>query len=332
MAFVTGSSTRSSACCARSASPTPSSATPSGTRPGARFYLGDRARARRRDTRRPRPPRPRSGAPRPTIDTSTTWCYFACQGADYAKTAAAAADPHQLRQRGRARLRHALQLRLALRRRAVLEHGRLGRRPGHAHDRSRRRAPSTRLSPRALALAQWLQVICPVEHARADPGQHAAPRLQRRGRALPRSGSASTTPLPAWCRCTTPSTRPSAPPPRQQCGRVLFNDFHVENESTDMTTGKLFPAECAAGPLTAQEKMLEFTIFDLGGCVGPVAAAALESLGPRMVGAAALLALTIIILLPAEASRFPVRAETRHSARSAGGPRRSRPLLPTARA
>ncbi len=50
----------------------------------------------------------------------------------------------------------------------------------------------------------------------------------------------------------------------QQCGRAVFNDFHVENAATSGTT---FPAECPAGAMTAQEKMLEFMIFDLASCV-----------------------------------------------------------------
>src|SRR5262249_13317778 len=52
----------------------------------------------------------------------------------------------------------------------------------------------------------------------------------------------------------------------QQCGRVLFDDFHVEDAQT---SGLTFPAECSTGPMTPQEKVLEFMIFDLGSCVTP---------------------------------------------------------------
>ena len=51
-----------------------------------------------------------------------------------------------------------------------------------------------------------------------------------------------------------------------QCGRVLFSDFHVQNA---YNLGKTFPEECPGGDLTAQEKILEFMIFDLGSCVQP---------------------------------------------------------------
>jgi hypothetical protein len=60
---------------------------------------------------------------------------------------------------------------------------------------------------------------------------------------------------------------PVGNPPAQQCGRVLFDDFHVENVSN--SGGQTFPKECATGPMTPQEKLLEFMIFDLGSCVAP---------------------------------------------------------------
>jgi hypothetical protein len=62
---------------------------------------------------------------------------------------------------------------------------------------------------------------------------------------------------------------PVGAPAAQQCGRVLFDDFHVENTSFAPTIGAIFPTECAAGMMTPQEKLLEFMIFDLGSCVTP---------------------------------------------------------------
>jgi hypothetical protein len=78
----------------------------------------------------------------------------------------------------------------------------------------------------------------------------------------------------------------TANPPALQCGRVLFSDFHVQDASEH---DKIFPAQCgkvctadtqcAAGgkcvsgycldPMTPQEKLLEYMIFDLGSCVPP---------------------------------------------------------------
>jgi hypothetical protein len=49
----------------------------------------------------------------------------------------------------------------------------------------------------------------------------------------------------------------------QQCGRVVFSDFHVANTASSGTT---FPAECTSGAMSAQEKVLEFLLFDLASC------------------------------------------------------------------
>ena len=49
------------------------------------------------------------------------------------------------------------------------------------------------------------------------------------------------------------------------CGRVLYSAFHVSNISNAGV--KVFPTYCSTGPLTAQEKVLEFMIFDLSACV-----------------------------------------------------------------
>ncbi len=51
------------------------------------------------------------------------------------------------------------------------------------------------------------------------------------------------------------------------CGRVVYSDFHVENSGG--SNGQTFPNECAGGGLTAQEKLLEFMLFDLTSCVSP---------------------------------------------------------------
>jgi hypothetical protein len=52
-----------------------------------------------------------------------------------------------------------------------------------------------------------------------------------------------------------------------QCGRVVFNDFHTVNVYGGQTG--IFPAECAdkTQPLTSQERVFEFMLFDLSSCV-----------------------------------------------------------------
>jgi hypothetical protein len=53
-------------------------------------------------------------------------------------------------------------------------------------------------------------------------------------------------------------------PAEDQCGRVVYSAFHVNDAAS---SGMSFPAECADGPLTAQEKVLMFMLFDLASCV-----------------------------------------------------------------
>jgi hypothetical protein len=57
---------------------------------------------------------------------------------------------------------------------------------------------------------------------------------------------------------------PVGTPMGQQCGRVIFSDFHVIDQ---LITTDTFPAECTMTPMTPQEKALEFMIFDLAQCV-----------------------------------------------------------------
>jgi hypothetical protein len=47
-----------------------------------------------------------------------------------------------------------------------------------------------------------------------------------------------------------------------QCGRVLFNEYHVENDITD-SPAYSFPSECTPGAMTPQEKLLEYMLFEL---------------------------------------------------------------------
>ncbi len=59
---------------------------------------------------------------------------------------------------------------------------------------------------------------------------------------------------------------PVGVPDTQQCGRVLFSDFHVSNASSNNVR---FPDECDDDPLSPQEKVIEFMLFDLGNCITP---------------------------------------------------------------
>jgi hypothetical protein len=55
---------------------------------------------------------------------------------------------------------------------------------------------------------------------------------------------------------------------KSQCGHAIYSDFHVNLQSG--TYGQTFPAECgAAAPLTSQERILEYMIWDLQSCLLP---------------------------------------------------------------
>ncbi|MGB8260088.1 MAG: MBG domain-containing protein, partial [Terracidiphilus sp.] len=54
----------------------------------------------------------------------------------------------------------------------------------------------------------------------------------------------------------------------QQCGRVLFNDYHVYNASN--LGGETYPAECNTNAMTPQEHLLEYALFNLTKAVVPV--------------------------------------------------------------
>ena len=61
---------------------------------------------------------------------------------------------------------------------------------------------------------------------------------------------------------------PVGAPAADQCGRVMFNDYHVKDL---VTSGTFYPNECPATPvMRAQEQMLEYALFDLSTFVQPV--------------------------------------------------------------
>ena len=56
---------------------------------------------------------------------------------------------------------------------------------------------------------------------------------------------------------------------QSQCGRVVFSAFHVTvvTSQSGTTSGQTFPDECVKGPMSPQEKALEYLIWDLASCV-----------------------------------------------------------------
>lgn len=77
-------------------------------------------------------------------------------------------------------------------------------------------------------------------------------------------------PTTRWLYSKSPATvqtlsfnTPVGVPADQQCGRAVYSNFHIANGFG----GGTFPDECSPDPLTPQEKVLEFMLFDLASCV-----------------------------------------------------------------
>jgi hypothetical protein len=99
--------------------------------------------------------------------------------------------------------------------------------------------------------------------------------------------TAVNTPSQLWISADTNSNFPGYAqyfsfdtPPGQadKCGRVVYSDLHVSggpmngsDPNTDYPSFNpgIVPDQCAAHPLTPQEKALEFMIFDLSSCLIP---------------------------------------------------------------
>jgi hypothetical protein len=77
-------------------------------------------------------------------------------------------------------------------------------------------------------------------------------------------GGASTTPVHF-----TFNTAITAPP-ANQCGRITFSDWHAQGAAL-RSYNTTFPNACPSGPLTPQDAILEFALFDLSACVQPYA-------------------------------------------------------------
>jgi hypothetical protein len=116
--------------------------------------------------------------------------------------------------------------------------------------------------PKGKDFATWLGLV----GAQSQPGQILInqPRHDLDG---------VNAPSQRWIYSQNPNTiqhytfnTPVGVAANQQCGRVLFSDFHVNDA---MSRGTQFPSECTVGPLTPQEKVLEFMLFDLASCIQP---------------------------------------------------------------
>jgi hypothetical protein len=139
-------------------------------------------------------------------------------------------------------------------------------------DQSAQGDPETQA--RRVAFASWLSLV----GASTTAGQIPVDVVREDFTAVnPAVGTEASTPAQQWLFTSdthvplqysfdTPIAYAPSPRPAKRCGRVVYSDFHV----SDATSGDVtFPAECTDGPMTPQEKTLEFLLFDLAACVGP---------------------------------------------------------------
>lgn len=129
---------------------------------------------------------------------------------------------------------------------------------------------------RRKAFASWLSLV----GASTTPGQIPVNVVRNDFNSVSTlPATAAGTPAQQWLYSTgqpftgplhytfdTPVAYAPNNPPTTQCGRVLYSDFHVSDATAG---GATFPTECTNGPMNAQEKTLEFMLFDLASCVGP---------------------------------------------------------------
>jgi hypothetical protein len=127
--------------------------------------------------------------------------------------------------------------------------------------------------PKGLAFRQWLVNV----KASTEPGklelqklEHSVdtvnPELARRWiYGIDPDGKVGGSRVPdmvQYFSFTTPVGEP-------ECGRMVFSDVHVSFGGGDYAATP-FPDRCSASPsdeLSAQEKALEFMIFDLSSCI-----------------------------------------------------------------
>ena len=120
-------------------------------------------------------------------------------------------------------------------------------------------------NPRGQAFAQWSQVVgastvygqVTLDNTRQDFDAVNATEAQQW---LYWNNGGTKTPLHYTFNTKVGATAAN------QCGRVLFSDFHVTNGG-----GGDYPSECPAlgTALTPQEHLLEFMLFDLASCITP---------------------------------------------------------------
>jgi len=118
--------------------------------------------------------------------------------------------------------------------------------------------------PKGKAMAEWLQLVGATTTRGSFDITDARVDLAATPKAPAQTWVSSKSPASTQhFTFNTPIDKPAA----EQCGKVIYSDFHVVG--SDDFSLIYFPNECTDGPLTAQERVIEFMLFDLQSCVQP---------------------------------------------------------------
>jgi len=116
--------------------------------------------------------------------------------------------------------------------------------------------------PKGADFADWLEFVG------ASPGGHGTINLFD----VKHPAQAALPPSQQWISDATgvpyfSFNTPLAAAPEAQCGRLVHTGIHVGVEALTGDKEGPFPTGCKSQALTAQEKALEFLLFDLSSCV-----------------------------------------------------------------
>src|SRR5262249_12263514 len=126
--------------------------------------------------------------------------------------------------------------------------------------------------PKGMALAEWLvnvngsttlgQVVINAAQHTADSANAS---LAQRWIYAENVKDENNATVPSTVQYFTFNTPPGVAP-ENQCGRFVFTDIHVSSGDKVNTD---FPNGCTTKVLSAQEKVLEFMLFDITSCIRP---------------------------------------------------------------
>lgn len=127
--------------------------------------------------------------------------------------------------------------------------------------------------PKGLAFQDWLSNVGALNNGNLminDSRDDVGPVDLDAGTRWVYGPNPNNTTTPVTTQHLTWNTPIGAPPLPDggvnQCGRVVFSDFHVTAAGLANSQGK-FPTSCATGAMTPQEKALVFMLFDVSSCV-----------------------------------------------------------------